>query len=234
MPDRLPGRRVADAAAEVSAVLDEIGAARCVTAGWSGGGPHALATAALLADRCAAAATIAGVAPYPAAGLDWLAGMAEENVTEFGAAMRGEAALKDILEATAAELSDVTADVIADAFGELVTAADRAALSGGFAENIARSTRAALTTGIAGWLDDDLAFVRDWGFSLDQVTVPVSVWFGDQDAMVPRAHGAWLAQHIARAEAHPLPGDGHLTLVHTRIGEILHDLARLAATALSA
>src|SRR5260221_7023177 len=103
--DPLPGRRVADAAADVSAVLDQIGAARCVTAGWSGGGPHALATAALLADRCAAAATIAGVAPYPAAGLDWLAGMAEENVTEFGAAMRGEAALKDILEATAAELS---------------------------------------------------------------------------------------------------------------------------------
>ena len=232
--DPLPGRSVADAAADVAAVLDQIGAARFVTAGWSGGGPHALATAALLAGRCAAAATIAGVAPYPARGLDWLEGMAEENVTEFATAMRGGSALKGMLEAMAGELVEVTADAIAGAFGELVSAADRAALSDGFAEYYARSTRAALSTGIAGWLDDDLAFVRDWGFSLDQVTIPVSVWFGDQDAMVPRAHGEWLAAQIAQAQAHPLPGEGHLTLVHARIGEILHDLVQIASEALSA
>jgi pimeloyl-ACP methyl ester carboxylesterase len=232
--DPLPGRRVADAAADVAAVLDQIGATRFVTAGWSGGGPHALATAAMLADRCAAAATIAGVAPYPAPGLGWLEGMAEENVTEFTTAMRGESALKDMLATVASELVDVTAEAVAAAFGELVSAADRAALSDGFAEYFARSTRAALSTGIAGWLDDDLAFVRDWGFSLDQVTVPVSVWFGDRDAMVPRAHGEWLAAQIAQAQAHLLVGEGHLTLVHARIGEILHDLAQIAAEALSA
>jgi len=232
--DPLPGRSVADAAADVAAVLDQIGAARFVTAGWSGGGPHALATAALLAGRCAAAATIAGVAPYPAPGLDWLGGMAEENVIEFTTAMRGESALKDMLEAMAGELADVTAAAIADAFGQLVSAADRMALSDGFADYYARSTRAALSTGIAGWLDDDLAFVRDWGFSLDQVTVPVSVWFGDQDAMVPQTHGEWLASQIAQARAHALPGEGHLTLIHSRIGEILHDLAQIATEALSA
>jgi pimeloyl-ACP methyl ester carboxylesterase len=122
----------------------------------------------------------------------------------------------------------VTATQVADAFGSLVTPADQAALTGDLAKYIAESTRAAMSEGIAGWRDHDLAFVRDWGIGLDQVTVPVSVWQGDQDAMVPLAHGEWLARRITNAHVHLLPGEGHLTLVSARIGDILRDLARLA------
>ena len=61
-----PGRSVADVAGDVAAVLDALGADRFVTYGTSGGGPHALACAALLPDRCAAAASVAGVAPFRA------------------------------------------------------------------------------------------------------------------------------------------------------------------------
>lgn len=226
--DPQPGRRVADAAADVGRVLDHLGAARCVTAGWSGGGPHALATAALLGDRCLAAATIASVAPFSAEGLDWLAGMAGENIAEFGAAARGEQEITQFLQAAAADLGGVTAGQVAEAFGGLVTATDRAALTGGFAEYLAGSIRAAVRTGIAGWRDDDLAFVRDWGFSLGGVRVPVSVWQGDQDAMVPPAHGRWLAASLPNPLPHLLPGEGHLTLVSTRIGEILDELNALA------
>src|SRR5580658_3573538 len=78
-----PGRRVCGAAADLAAVLDGLGVAEFVTVGWSGGGPHALACAALLPGRCLAAATMAGVAPYQAEGLDWLAGMGAENLEEF-------------------------------------------------------------------------------------------------------------------------------------------------------
>ena len=81
-----PGRRVVDVAGDTAAVLDELGADTFVTAGWSGGGPHALACAAALPGRCLAAASVAGVAPYQAEGLDWLAGMGPENIAEFGAA----------------------------------------------------------------------------------------------------------------------------------------------------
>ncbi len=226
-----PGRRVADAAGDVERVLDRLGATNFVTAGWSGGGPHALATAALLADRCLAAATIAGVAPYPAPGLDWLAGMAAENVAEFGAAMDGERALTALLDAEAGAMAAVTAEQISDQLGGLASAADRAALTGEFAQYLAESTRAALSSGIAGWRDDDLAFVRDWGFGLEQVRVPLSVWQGDQDAMVPFRHGEWLAGQLPRARAHLLPGEGHLTLVQARIGDILDELAQLSGWA---
>jgi pimeloyl-ACP methyl ester carboxylesterase len=226
--DPQPGRRVADAAADVASVLDRLGATSFVTAGWSGGGPHALATAALLADRCLAAATIAGVAPYPASGLDWLAGMAAENVAEFGAAMDSEQVLTAALEAEAAKLADITAERVAEALGGLASAVDLAVITGEFAQYLAESDRTAVSSGIAGWRDDDLAFVRDWGFSLDQVRVPLSIWQGDRDAMVPFGHGEWLAGQLPHARAHLLSGEGHLTLVQARIDDIFGELAQQA------
>jgi pimeloyl-ACP methyl ester carboxylesterase len=227
----LPGRRVADAAADVEAVLDSVGADRFVTAGWSGGGPHALATAALLGTRCAAAATIAGVAPYHAAGLDWFAGMAQENVEEFGTAVRGEGAMTAWLEAAMGDRPGIAAHEVAAELGGLVTGTDRAALTGWFADYMAASMNAALTSGIAGWRDDDLAFVADWGFGLDQIAIPVAVWHGNQDAMVPFAHGEWLASHIPGARPRLQAGEGHLTLVSARFAEIMSDLGDLARRA---
>ncbi|HXL90557.1 MAG TPA: alpha/beta fold hydrolase [Streptosporangiaceae bacterium] len=237
-----PGRRVADVASDVAEVLDRLGADTFLSAGWSGGGPHALACAALLPGRCLAAASIAGVAPYGASGLDWMAGMGPENVEEFSAALKGEQALTDFLEPAAAGMRDVTGAQVAEALGGLASAVDKAALSGEFAEHMAAVLRAALSGGIAGWRDDDLAFTTGWGFSLgwdDKLGVetllgpenppaPVAVWQGDQDRMVPFAHGQWLATHITRVRAHLLPGEGHLTLTVTSIDRILDDLLDLA------
>jgi pimeloyl-ACP methyl ester carboxylesterase len=223
--DPHPGRRACDAAADVAGILDYLGADTFVTAGWSGGGPHALACAALLPDRCLAAATIAGVAPHDAAGLDWLDGMARENVDEFGLAVQGEPKLSEFLNQAAAMMAEITPEQLAVAFGGLVTPADQAALTGNFAAFMTEATKAAFTTGIAGWRDDDLAFTVGWGFELAAIAVPVAVWQGDADAMVPFAHGAWLAANIPGATCHLLPGQGHLTLVADKIGEIIADLA---------
>ena len=223
-----PGRRVADVAEDVAAVLDDLGADTFVTYGVSGGGPHALACAARLPGRCLAAASVAGVAPYRAEGLDFLAGMGPENVTEFGAALKGGDALTSYLEGKAAGFANVTADDIVAAFGGLVSDADKAALTGEYAATLAASLRAALRNGVAGWRDDDLAFTADWGFDLGQLAVPVAVWQGDQDRMVPYAHGQWLAAHIPGARVHLKPGEGHLTIALTALGNILDDLLDLA------
>ncbi len=232
--DPLPGRQVAHAAADVAAIVDHLGGTSFVTAGWSGGGPHALACAALLPDRCLAATTLAGVAPRSAAGLDWLAGMGEENLEEFAAAAVGEAALSELLTAAASLLGGVTAAEVADSFGGLVTSPDVAALgrqtpTGDFAGYLAESLRAAVALGVAGWRDDDLSFVAEWGFSVSEIAVPVTVWQGGQDAMVPLGHGEWLAAHITGASARLLPGEGHLSLVVNHLGQILGELAAAAA-----
>ncbi len=225
-----PGRLVADAAADVEQILERIGADEFVTAGWSGGGPHALACAALLPVRCLAAATIAGVAPTDSPGLDWMAGMAEENVAEFGAALASEAELTGFLDAAAGLLSEITAAGVADGLGGLISEADKAVLTAEFAGYLANALRTAVSAGIEGWRDDDLAFTRDWGISLDALghATPVAIWQGDQDRMVPGTHGAWLAANIPLARARFRPGDGHLTLIVNGLGEILDDLMTLA------
>src|SRR5918911_1176460 len=129
----VPGRCVADAAADTAAVLDAFGLGRFVTLGWSGGGPHALACAALLPGRCLAAGILAGPAPHEAEGLDWLAGMGEENVAEVGAARAGQQELTPLLATRAAELADVTGGQLAAALGGLVSEVDTGALTRGIA-----------------------------------------------------------------------------------------------------
>ena len=220
-----PDRTVASVAGDVSALLDELDADRFVTAGWSGGGPHALACAALLPERCGAAATIAGVAPYDVPGLDWLDGMGAENIEEFAAAAAGVPDLTAYLDAQAKAMANVQGVHIAAALGDLVTDVDRRVLTDAFADYTAAAFRKAISAGIAGWRDDDLAFLDDWGFDLAAVRTPVSIWQGDQDRMVPIAHGRWLAGHVAGAAVRLLPGEGHLSLMLDRADDIFADLA---------
>jgi pimeloyl-ACP methyl ester carboxylesterase len=218
-----PGRRVADIAADVAAVLDDIGAATFVSIGFSGGGPHSIACAALLPGRCLAAASVAGVGPYGVEGLDFLAGMGPENVEEFGLAIQGEAALTPFLEKEAA------GEQIVGALAGLISGADAAVLTGEFADSLAAALRSAISNGIAGWRDDDLAFATDWGFWPDANSAPIAIWQGDQDNMVPFAHGQWLAAHIPGARVHLQPGAGHLTMTVTAIDQILDELLDLSA-----
>jgi pimeloyl-ACP methyl ester carboxylesterase len=226
--DAYHGRTVAAAGADVAAILDALQADSFVTMGWSGGGPHALACAAVLPERCLAAATIAGVAPYRAPGLDWLAGQGEENVEEFDAASRGEKALTKWLTEAADDMADLGADDVVAVLGDLMSDVDKAALTDDYAEWTAASFRKAVSAGVAGWRDDDLAFMQPWGFDLGSITRPVAIWQGGQDRMVPFAHGEWLAAHIPTARPHLLPDDGHLSIGVGRIGQIVDELIQLA------
>lgn len=221
---------VADDVTDMRAVLDHLGVDEFVTLGWSGGGPRALACAALLPGRCRAAATLAGVAPHDADGLDWLAGMGQENLDEFAAAARGEVALEEWLNLHGSALFTVTPDQVAAVLGDLASEVDRKALSGELAEFLVAAGRHAGRQGVSGWRDDDLAIMRGWGFDLGAVTVPVSIWQGAQDRMVPFAHGEWLAENVAGARAHLYDDEGHISLV-MQLGRILDDLVEQAGIA---
>jgi pimeloyl-ACP methyl ester carboxylesterase len=220
---RRPGRTVADCVGDTSAAVEQLGHDRFYTAGWSGGAPHALACAALLPDRVLAAASIAGPAPLGVEGIDWLSGMGEENVEEFGAAMAGPDELQSYLEKVGPEFGSVTGDEIAAALGDLVGEVDKAALTGELGAFLAGNIREGLRNGIWGWFDDDLAFVRAWGFDLSGLAVQATVWQGAQDRMVPFAHGEWLAAH-APVRARLMPEHGHLSLAVASFPTILDDL----------
>ena len=224
-----PGRTVASFADDAREVLDQLGVATCIAAGWSGGGPHVLSLAAGLPDRVRGVAVLAGVAPYAESqgSLDWMAGMGEDNILEFGAAMAGEQPLREFLGEVGPVMATIERDDVVEAMATLLPDEDRAWISGDFGVDLARGFREAVEVGIEGWVDDDLAFVAPWGFELGLIQVPVAVWQGSEDLMVPAAHGPWLASHVAGARAHLIDREGHLSVVLGRVGEILDDLVAL-------
>lgn len=226
--ERQLGRSIADVAGDVTAILGHLGEDRCVTAGWSGGGPHALATGALLPDRVAGVLCIASAAPYEAEGLDFLAGMGEQNIEEFGAALAGEQALRDLLEAEGASLGNAQAADIVAGMSTLLPEVDRAMLTGDlgeeFGEDLAANFREALRLGVDGWVDDDLAFTQDWGFDVASMDVPVFIWQGALDLMIPFGHGEWLASHVPGATAHLLHDEGHLSIGVGAMDRMLEEL----------
>jgi pimeloyl-ACP methyl ester carboxylesterase len=226
---RRMGRRVVDVAVDTAAVLDAIGADRCLIAGWSGGGPHALACGAQLAERVAAVAVIASVAPYPADGLDWMAGMGEDNLEEFGAALRGDAALRPYLNRQRAELQHTTASDLVTSMSSLLPPVDRAVLTGDFGDDLAANFREALRVGVDGWIDDDLALTRPWGFDVTEVATPTTLWQGSNDLMVPFSHGKWLAERIPGVVAHLEDGEGHLSIGIGSINSILQELVDVSS-----
>jgi pimeloyl-ACP methyl ester carboxylesterase len=228
-PDGATSATVADDALDTSTVLDHLGYDDFVTLGWSGGGPRSLACAAMLPERCRAAACGVGIAPRDEFDGDLRTGMGEENVAEYTAAFAGHEALEAHLSTQTAMFA-VTADDVAAALGDLAPPVDRAALTGEMAEILAASFRRAGAQGIVGWVNDDLTHLRPWGFQVADIAVPVAVWQGREDRMVPFAHAEWLAAHVGSAEAHFVEGEGHISLLG-RMDLILENLMERAGLA---
>jgi pimeloyl-ACP methyl ester carboxylesterase len=215
---RRHGRSIADVVEEVVAVADAHGVDRFATWGISGGGPHALATAALLPDRVIACGAIASPAPFGAEGLDWYAGQGEANLVEWRAALNGETELRPLLEQELGAMNAAGSAGLRDGLATLLSEPDREVLDGPVADYLYDSIAA--VRGVDGWVDDDLAFVRDWGFDLASIAVPVLVRHGEQDRFVAADHGRWLAARIPGAELHVTATDGHLTLYERGVREV--------------
>jgi pimeloyl-ACP methyl ester carboxylesterase len=217
---RLKGRRIADCTSDISAVCDALDIDRFCVWGISGGGPHALAAAALLPDRVIAAAALASVAPYDADGLDYLAGMGEQNLESYDAIFEGEDAQRASTERQCRELLSATPKQLVEVWGTLLSPSDREVATGALAAFLLDHMRAGIGPSVDGWIDDDLAFVAPWGFDVSSIRVPVQLWQGNDDKFVPYRHGVWLAAHIPGVDARLTSEDGHLTLFERRVPEV--------------
>lgn len=208
---RQAGRTVADFVPDIVAVADALGLGRFVVTGGSGGGPHALALAAMLPDRVIRCMASVSAAPYDGEGLDWLAGMTEGNVIEFNAALEGEEASRRLLTGLREQLvSRLTAgrlDWLGDDYQ--LSDADVAQMRKHFDVDRAHMLNG-LAPGADGWIDDNLAFTKPWGFDVTDIKVPVILTYGRTDVLVPAAHGDWLLAHIPAAEAWVDEEAGHM------------------------
>jgi pimeloyl-ACP methyl ester carboxylesterase len=195
------GRTIASAAGDVAAIADALGIGRFAVLGHSGGGPHALACAALLPGRVIAAVSVSAPAPFGADGLDWFAGWPSGIAAENRAATGG----REALEAHWASAGD-------EDMGTSFTDADMTALGGRWSW-LAGVAGQAIEQGNEGYLHDTLASVQPWEFGLDAIGVPVLIMHGVKDKMVPCAHGQWLAAHCPAAEWRAVPDAGHITVL---------------------
>lgn len=228
--DRVRGRTYADNPVDTAVVADSLGAETFYAMGYSGGGGPALADAALLGDRVRAVAVGAALGPHPEMGPSWRDGLDTANREELKAIEAGEAALREFLEERAEALRQAkTGDqVTTDSdFSRLYAPVDRECFQGEFLDFVVDSFPELANRGVDGWIDDDFAFFGDWGFDLSRIDVPVTIWRGGHDRVVPLAHAEWLAAHVPGARLRLRPEEGHVSLLTRCFGEMLDELIAL-------
>ncbi|MEU0568848.1 alpha/beta hydrolase [Nonomuraea sp. NPDC005983] len=192
------GRRVVDGAEDVAAVADALDLDRFPVYGVSGGGPHALAFAALHPERVTRVASLAALAPRDAAGLDWTAGMMAGNVRSAAVALQD----RDAMAAHLGGDSSAPPQLPPSEAAVLTRPEIAAMLAAAYAE--------AVRPGIDGWVDDVMAlFGTPWGFDPASISVPVRLWHGELDTVVPVAHARWLGARIPGADLIVRQDAGH-------------------------
>lgn len=204
---RLEGRTVSSVATDVLAVADALGLNHFAVVGTSGGGPHALAVAALNPERVSRCRVTSCLAPAGISG--FFDGMDPHNVEEWELALRGEA-LSEVtrrVELMRRRVLDDPTSIFADL---QLPASDRAALTEQAAFTIRRASLLEALATPFGWYDDDMAFAQPWGFEVSSIDVPLEIRYGRHDVFVPPSHGDWLAAALPHADVTFWPDTGHL------------------------
>jgi pimeloyl-ACP methyl ester carboxylesterase len=216
---RREDRSIASVIDDVSSVLAHVGRDEYVALGWSGGGPHALASAAL-DEHCRSAVTLASVAPADV-DFDWTEGMGPENVEEFALSKQGGPAYEEYMAGTGEILGGATTQNIIELIGGILSQPDRDALADDDARELfVEGMRYGFVNGWRGYFDDNVAMMSPWGFGVGDISIPVHLFYGDEDLMVPTSHGTWLSTHLPGATTTHHPEDGHLSIFMNHLGDV--------------
>lgn len=206
------GRSVLDTARDCIELLAHLGVDHCLTVGWSAGGPHALALAALDPGRVAGVLLIASFAPFEAPLPEFTEGMGAQNVLQFQSAMHGRTVMRETIRQMVAAIRDQSSADVAGEMSSLLPAADVAEMAGPYGADNEANMGYGLSRGEEGWVSDLAALTSGWGFEIASVSTAVDVWHGEEDLMVPVAHGRWLSEQLTSARLCSLPGHGHVSV----------------------
>jgi len=196
-------------AEDLRTIADTLGIGEMAIVGLSGGGPYTLACAAAMPDRVVAVGVLGGVAPTvgpDAVGGGLMAvGSAVAPVLEVaGLPVRLAASgLIRLIRPVASPALELYARVSPEADRQLLVRPEFKAM---FLDDLLNGSRKQLAAPFA----DIVVFARHWGFTLEEVKVPVRWWHGDRDHIVPFAHGRHVVERLPDAELYHLPGESHL------------------------
>jgi pimeloyl-ACP methyl ester carboxylesterase len=205
-----PGRRLTNWADDVRQLADSLGIERFVVAGFSGGGPHALAVAHGLPDRVIAAGSISGAGPIDTR--DALKDMNRANRLIFTLARKAPALLRLAVAQHAYGTKRHPAKVLENAARDRsLPEADREAMTNPrLRELMITAAPEAFRQGVRGVVDEARICAQPWGFDPATVKPPVCIWHGDEDANVPVAMAQHLAARIPDSSLTIYRGEGHL------------------------
>jgi pimeloyl-ACP methyl ester carboxylesterase len=229
---RQPNRRVTDWPADVAELLDALGIERCAIAAWSGGGPYALACGWSMPERLSVIGLISAPAPLSgvpgSTGYTWRRHRAMSRTADHAPWVIALAMWRWSRQQRsdpAKQLDDAIAGMIEADREILGDPALRAVMIANATEMWRQGNR--------GVYDEALCLARPWGFPIAGVGVPVRIWHGTRDRVVPVGMGRYLERTVPGAVATYYPDEGH-HFVYDRWREILSVIvaeARLRAGA---
>jgi pimeloyl-ACP methyl ester carboxylesterase len=219
-----PKRTLSDWPGDIAQLMDHFDLEHCAVVGVSGGGPYALACAARIPRRLDRVALVCALAPLT--GIKSTRGMLTRNRLILALAAWSPL-LARLMVDTAAYLIRRHPERLLMHMMAGAHAADRRVLADtDFQALILASTVEALHQSKAGVSWDLTLLTRPWDFRLQDVLVPVRVWQGLADNIVPATMARRLIDELPHSESHYLPGEGHLSLIVRHLGAVLQDLCR--------
>jgi pimeloyl-ACP methyl ester carboxylesterase len=216
------GRSIADWPDDVGELADALGLGAFIVAGLSGGGPYALACAWKIPHRLDGAGVVAGVAPMDIPGIT--RGMAAGNRLAFFLARRFGFLHDRLLRRFAVAVRRDPAAFV-EKISRRLAEPDRSLLEDWeLRKTLGEALEEAFRYGVRGPAWEARLLVRPWGFPLEGIRVPVRLWQGEQDTLVPSGMGRYLAEVIPDCRATFLPEEGHISVAINRREEILSGL----------
>ena len=189
-------------------VANALGIENFAITGISGGGPHALASAHLAGNRCIAQLIIAGMAPFDVPDFDFFAGMTERDREAWNLPLTS---MEDF-EVSVSKMATKCSSYDLDQIKAMLNVDPDNSLSEERISSIQAMWRYSFSQGSIGLRDDSLAFLKPWGFSLDEISIPVQLWVGTKDVNVPPAHTYFLSRMIPNSELRIVEDKNHFTI----------------------
>lgn len=218
-----PRRSIGDWAADVAALADGLALRRFSVVGVSGGAPYALACAALLPERVARIALVCPLAPLDVA--QSMTGMLAQNRMILALAAHAAPIARAAVHMLVRWMRGDTGRYLEFMMAGMVSPDRDLFADPGYRALMLESVAEALRQGGRGPAWELTLIARPWDFVPGDVRMPVTLWQGLADQILPAAMARRLAAALPACEARYLPGEGHLSLVVRHIGAVLSDLA---------
>jgi pimeloyl-ACP methyl ester carboxylesterase len=222
LSDFQAGRRIVDWVEDVQEFADALYIESFALLGFSGGGPYVAACAWKIPQRIRRAGIISGTRPLNKPGA--LRGMDPIDRLSLVLARRAPGLLGLVYRWLARGIQHNPVGFFSQ-YARALSANDKTVLAQPDVQDMFKNALVeAFRTGANGVIWDSVLITRPWGFSLQDISMPISLWQGEADNVVPPSHGRYLCEALPNCQSRFYPDEGHVSMLINLFDEILSTL----------